>query len=298
MPGLTISTDSIPPRASNPAPATSVAPDAGAAPAGTSSSATGAAAPPAQTPPQSSRSTSPARPPISPITPTLPPARLADPPPPFAADRPVLTHSTQPPAASATPPPRPEPIDFDSNPDVLALKSAISILQLQQKKAAADIKALSQAKNAAIENPPAFLADLESGKVHTQGDKLFLDSDSDSDEEGEGKKKASDSGAVGDGQSKAPEEPRPWNSLPKPQNVVRCPPINWSQYAVVGESLDKLHADQLARPSQGAPATLGPSGTYEFTGVPGGNQRPFVGVAAPYTPGKDRIDKKSKGGKR
>lgn len=187
---------------------------------------------------------------------------------------------------------------------MLALKSAISVLQLQQKKAAADIQALSQAKNAAIDDPSAFLADLGTGKVHTQGDKLFLDSGSDSDDSDDdtkGKEGKRVSGVKKEGSTaghgKAPES-RPWENLPKPQNVVRCPPINWSQYAVVGESLDKLHADQIARPSQGAPATLGPNGTYEFTGVPGGNQRPFVGVAAPYAPGKDRIDKKPKGGKR
>ncbi|KAF9879881.1 hypothetical protein CkaCkLH20_02692 [Colletotrichum karsti] len=308
MPGLTIQTDSISPRTSNapaPAPSTSAAPP-GAAAAGSaapsSSSAAGASHPPAQTPPRSSRSASPARPPISPITPTLSPARLPEPPAPFAAGRPVLTHSTQPPAAaaSAIPPPRPEPIDFDSNPDVLALKSAISILQMQQKKATADIQALSQAKNAAVDDPSAFLADLGTGKVHTQGDKLFLDEDSDSDDEMEGNEGKSASGVKEEsaaGQGKAPE-PRPWESLPKPQNVLRCPPINWSQYAVVGDSLDKLHADQISRPSQGTPATLGPSGTYEFTGVPGGNQKPFIGVAAPYNPGRDRIDKKSKGGKR
>ncbi|OHE98870.1 hypothetical protein CORC01_05766 [Colletotrichum orchidophilum] len=283
MPGLTISTDAISPRTSN-APA----------PAPSTSAAAGQTNPPAQqTPPRSSRSSSPARPPISPITPTLPPARLPDPPAPFAADRPVLTHSSQPSAAAAVPPPRPEPIDFDSNPDVLALKSAISILQMQSKKAAADIQGLNAAKNAAVDNPSAFLADLGAGKVHTQGDKLFAESDSDSDDD-ETEGKADGSAAQG----KAKEPPQPWESLPKPQNVVRCPPINWSQYAVVGESLDKIHTDQLARPSQGAPATLGPSGAYEFKGEPGGNQRPFIGVAAPYAPGKDRIEKKAKGAKR
>ncbi|KAI3556304.1 hypothetical protein CABS01_04440 [Colletotrichum abscissum] len=293
MPGLTIQTDAISPRTSSaPAPAPSTSAAAGPT-AATTSSAGGTNPPHAQqTPPRSSRSSSPARPPISPITPTLPPARLPDPPAPFAADRPVLTHSSQPSAATAIPPPRPEPIDFDSNPDVLALKSAISILQMQSRKAAADIQGLNAAKNAAVENPSAFLADLGTGKVHTQGDKLFAESDSDSDDETEGK---ADGSAA---QGKAKEPPQPWESLPKPQNVVRCPPINWSQYAVVGESLDKIHADQLARPSQGAPATLGPSGTYEFKGEPGGNQRPFIGVAAPYTPGKDRIEKKARGSKR
>lgn len=176
---------------------------------------------------------------------------------------------------------------------------------MQSKKAAADIQVLSAAKNAATDNPAAFLADLGAGKVHTQGDKLFPESDSDSDSDvdskdasrrdGENKPEEAGGGAA---QGKAKEPSRPWESLPKPQSVVRCPPINWSQYAIVGESLDKIHADQLGRPSQGAPATLGPNGTYEFKGEPGGNQRPFIGVAAPYTPGKDRIDKKPKGGKR
>ncbi|GKT55041.1 hypothetical protein ColTof4_08098 [Colletotrichum tofieldiae] len=300
MPGLTILTDSVSPRTPN-APAPSPAPSASAAGAATpaNTSTAGATNPTAhQTPPRSSRSSSPARPPISPITPTLPPARLPDPAAPFAADRPVLTHTSQPPTAPAIPPPRPEPIDFESNPDVLALKSAISILQMQSKKAAADVQALNAAKNAAVENPSAFLADLGAGKVHTQGDKLFPESDSDSDDETEGKKADQGAGEGGAEQGKAKAQPQPWESLPKPQNVVRCPPINWSQYAVVGESLDKIHADQIARPSQGAPATLGPNGTYEFKGEPGGNQRPFIGVAAPYTPGKDRIDKKAKGGKR
>ncbi|GKT83366.1 hypothetical protein Ct61P_01216 [Colletotrichum tofieldiae] len=281
MPGLTILTDSVSPRTPN-APAPSPAPSASAAGAATpaNTSTAGATNPTAhQTPPRSS-------------------PRLPDPAAPFAADRPVLTHTSQPPTAPAIPPPRPEPIDFESNPDVLALKSAISILQMQSKKAAADVQALNAAKNAAVENPSAFLADLGAGKVHTQGDKLFPESDSDSDDETEGKKADQRAGEGGAEQGKAKAQPQPWESLPKPQNVVRCPPINWSQYAVVGESLDKIHADQIARPSQGAPATLGPNGTYEFKGEPGGNQRPFIGVAAPYTPGKDRIDKKAKGGKR
>ncbi|KAK1972988.1 hypothetical protein LY78DRAFT_649914 [Colletotrichum sublineola] len=298
MPGLTISTDPVSPRTSNaPVPAPSASAAGATTPATTSTAeATNPIA--HQTPPRSSRSSSPARPPISPITPTLPPARLPEPVAPFAADRPVLTHASQPPTATAIPPPRPEPIDFESNPDVLALKSAISILQMQSKKAAVDIQALNAAKNAAVENPSAFLADLGAGKVHTQGDKLLPESDSDSDDDIEGKKARQGAGEGGAGQGKAKADPRPWESLPKPQNVVRCPPINWSQYAVVGESLDKIHSDQIARPSQGAPATLGPNGTYEFKGEPGGNQRPFTGVAAPYTPGKDRIDKKPKGGKR
>lgn len=96
-----------------------------------------------------------------------------------------------------------------------------------------------------------------------------------------------------------------WRKLPKPQTVVRCPPVNWSQYAVVGESLDKLHAEQVAAPTPGAPLVLGPGGTYEFNSNSLGQQeseRPqkLVGIAAPYVPGRDKIDsdRKGKGGRR
>jgi len=52
--------------------------------------------------------------------------------------------------------------------------------------------------------------------------------------------------------------------LPTPQSVVRCPPINWAQYGVVGDSLEKLHAEQMAAPTPGVPLPLGPGGSYEF----------------------------------
>lgn len=97
-------------------------------------------------------------------------------------------------------------------------------------------------------------------------------------------------------------EKAPWSKLPKPQTVVRCPPINWAQYGVVGESLDKLHAEQIAAPTLGAPVVLGPGGTYEFkagdaqiSSEPG---RRIPGIAAPYAPGKDKIEKKAKGSRR
>jgi hypothetical protein len=76
---------------------------------------------------------------------------------------------------------------------------------------------------------------------------------------------------------------------------VRCPPINWSKYAVVGDSLSKLHAEQLANPPQGSPAVLGANGTYEFKA----DAKPdrYVGIAAPYAPGEDKLEKKPKAGK-
>ncbi|KAL2122469.1 hypothetical protein VTJ04DRAFT_2924 [Mycothermus thermophilus] len=283
---------------------------------------------------------SPSRPPVSPITPTFAPAQA--PPagaataaaattstaniPPFSLDRPTFTHTTQT-DQIGVPPPRAEPIDFESNPDVLALKSAISILQLQRNRAAADIQALSRARDAALARPEEFAADLLAGRVRMEGDPLLAPSaatgysgsggggeeaEGDSDSSSESDSEPDPSSSTGDGQGKPqPQEttpdseptqqqppngkskrkskpstnqqqptepPPPWRTLPKPQTIVRCPPINWAQYGVVGESFDKLHAEQLAAPTPGVPAVLGPGGTFEFrAGVPGGVVPPSSG---------------------
>lgn len=206
-------------------------------------------------------------PPVSPLTPTLPPARLPDAtspqqPLPSPLARPCLTHSSHPAAVAAIAPPPPALLDFDSNPDVLALRSAISVLQVQKKRATADVHALSKARDAALDDPDAFVRDLVAGKVNAPRRR------------------------DGDGASKD------WSSLPQPQDVVRCPPINWAQYAVVGSSLDKLHAEQVSRPTQGTPASVGADGTYEFRGD--GRRDRYPGVAAPYAPTKDRIERKPK----
>ncbi|KAK4237856.1 hypothetical protein C8A03DRAFT_34155 [Achaetomium macrosporum] len=314
-----------------------------------------------------SRTSSPPRPPVSPITPPLRPTHLPAPAAPatdtnkptipdFAQGRPSFTHTTQTDQVGIVPPPA-QPIDFESNPDVLALKSAISILQLQCARATADIQSLSRAKEAALADPDAFIADLQAGRVRTDGDPLFSgpgrgglredDSDDDdgdeeeeededarSDEQAGTKETGTDiksESAITDGTSR-PQPPLrnskrkgkqkpgakgavgkspPWRILPKPQNIVRCPPINWAQYGVVGESLDKLHAEQLAAPTPGAPMVLGPGGTYEFKaggsggGDPaapagGGGEQPrrLLGIAAPYNPLRDKLEKKGKAGRR
>jgi hypothetical protein len=156
----------------------------------------------------------------------------------------------------------------------------------------------------AIADPAAFLEDLATGKVGAQPDPLFPsaedeDDDDEDDEDGEDDEAEQAAGTAkmevdGGSTAKRPAT-RTWSRLPRPQAVVRCPPINWSQYAVVGESLDKLHADQVANPSEGVPAVFGSGSTYEFKAEFGGErQKKYVGVAAPYTPGKDKIDKKVK----
>ncbi|RYP54717.1 hypothetical protein DL768_000541 [Monosporascus sp. mg162] len=282
-------------------------------------------------------------PPVSPLTPPLNPTLVA--PGERERGRPTqLTHRTQTPqtAENAAAPPPPEPLDFDTNPDVLALRSAIAVLQNQRRRAAADMVALDRAKSAALADPAAFLRDLAAGRVGVGGDSLFgpgaaggrgdSESESNSDSESEDGDADADADAdveMGDTagvQAKAEtgaeapplsstrrKEPRvkkqsspepeggegrpppPWSALPGKQNVVRCPPINWAQYAVVGESLDRLHSEQQRRPAQGAPAIVGPDGRFEFAaegaGAGGHTDEPYLGVAAPYSPLRDRIDR-------
>ncbi|KAF4961131.1 hypothetical protein FSARC_10253 [Fusarium sarcochroum] len=233
---------------------------------------------------------SPNRPPVSPLTPPLPATQLPGTEATNTGSHPNLTHSQ--PDQTGIPPAAPQPIAFDSNPDVIALKSAISILQIQRQRATGDIQALSRAKDEAVQDPEAFIKDLAAGKINAPAN-----DDSDSDDEDE---EMRDQGAEnkqpdpGEGSSKQriATEPPAWTNIPQPQNVVRCPPINWSQYAVVGDSLDKLHNEQVARPNQGTPATMGANGMYEFRGE--GKQERYQGVAAPYAPTQDRLNKKPK----
>jgi hypothetical protein len=242
------------------------------------------------------------RPTYSPITPPLNATALPP--------RPTYTHSSHVDATAAPAPPL-EPIDFDSNPDVLALKSAISILQMQRKKAERDMATLGRVKSAALAEPETFVRDLTRGRVGVEGEGLFArgvkdeesdsssnsDSDSEGDYDGQPQPATSGNPNVKIDPDAKRSGPPPWTSVPKPQNIVRCPPINWSQYAVVGESLDKLHNEQVRRPAQGTPAVLMPDGRFEFKGGDGGGigkQERYVGVAAPYAPGKDKLDGKSK----
>jgi len=162
---------------------------------------------------------------------------------------------------------------------------------MQSNNAKKDMVALQKAKEAALDDPEAFIADLEGGGVRMAGDpagsgRPASSSSSSSGEDDDGDTRIKDENGV-----TAPKrESKPWSALPAAQNVYRCPPINWSQYAVTGESLDKLHNEQVVRPSQGTPATVTPDGRYDFKGA--GKQEEVVGVAAPYNPLRDKIERK------
>jgi hypothetical protein len=196
----------------------------------------------------------------------------------------------------------------------VALKSAISILQMQKQRAERDVLVLQRVKERAVAEPVEFLGALERGEVKSvQKGGMFDDDDDEEDEEEEGVDDMQwDNGtARGEGtpqdrghndssrpQTLQAQTPRQrgnekWERLPVPQNIVRCPPINWNQYAVVGESLDRLHQDQVTRPSDGVPTRISPEGQYVFGGSEGQRRTSDIGgaIAAPYMPGRDRVDK-------
>lgn len=172
------------------------------------------------------------------------------------------------------PEPSPVPISESDNPDAIALRSAITVLQLQKQKALNDIKTLDELKRAAAADPEGFSRELIAGRL-TQEDRQshsFIDTDlqpGGEDDDDDDEMSAPDSSKFG--------------KLPKPQNVVRMPPINWSKYQVVGESLDKMHEEQRNRPYAGAPRQ------------DSSQRAPEHVIAAPYRPLTDKIESPGKG---
>ncbi|CAG9939219.1 unnamed protein product [Clonostachys rosea f. rosea IK726] len=85
---------------------------------------------------------------------------------------------------------------------------------------------------------------------------------------------------------------RPEDFLPDRISIARCPPINWSQYAVVGDALEKIHDEQVKRPVQGTPGVYA-NGIYEFKGGEG-RQEEYQGPTAPYDPLNEHVGNKPK----
>ncbi len=215
------------------------------------------------------RTESPTRPSYSPITPVLTSASLAStsesyqhaqslPSPPFVSSPPTT-------ALSET-----------DNPDAIALRSAIAILQMQRQQSLRDLTMLERQKHGAVANPERFAQALETGEIATRDDGMRLCPNSKT------KRQASFHMAMDEGSSDSEVQTTQsqdcgFGPIPTPQNIVRCPPINWNKYHVVGESLDKLHDEQRLRPLPGETSTNNSS------------RAPLHLVAAPYRPFVDKI---------
>ncbi|KAK2882706.1 hypothetical protein FQN49_000068 [Arthroderma sp. PD_2] len=188
--------------------------------------------------------------------------------------------------------PPPVPISESENPDAIALRSAITILQIQKQQALRDIQALDKMKQAATEDPHAFTNDFITGSLQSGQDDLFHPSRrGEDDREGGGE---SDTGAMDVDQDKQLQpndsggnQANRLGNIPKPQNIVRMPAINWAKYHIVGEPLDKMHEEQRLRPTPGEPRSDTPSSTTT-------SRSPEHILAAPYRPFVDKIDPRIK----
>lgn len=203
-------------------------------------------------------SESPAAPPYSPISPVIPPATVAPAP---------LSYSEYSPPAMERP--TPTPVSGADNPDAIALRSAIAVLQIQRQRTVRDLKTLERQKAMATADPEKFAQDLTSGRIVASSSLgIFSGPAVDLSRELPGESDESTATAKKTG----------FGVIPAPQDVVRTPPINWTKYHVVGEALDRLHEEQRSRPTSGEPER----------GVDSARSSEHV-IAAPYQPWTDHL---------
>ena len=165
----------------------------------------------------------------------------------------------------------PIPISESENPDVIALRSAISILQLQKQQSLRDIEILDRMRTAAAAEPEKFAQEIVSGKLapgELDGLVSFTNEDN----------------STQSANASTTNRASSFGTFPRPQNVIRMPPINWAKYQIVGEPLDKLHEEQRRRPSVGEPRR-NESALRVQEHI----------LAAPYRPLIDKIDSPLKG---
>ena len=183
-----------------------------------------------------------------------------------------------PPAKPAVfkPEPPPVPISESENPDAIALRSALNILQIQKQQSLRDLKTLDRLKEAAAAHPEEFARDLFSGRLRTEDRGAILqftdDDSADIDKDPKESGQAEDDG---------PNKSR-FGRIPAPQNVVRMPPVNWDKYHIIGAPLERMHQQQLRRPSSGEPRR---------------DPAPEHLLAAPYRPLVDHLDKPTRLGR-
>ncbi|KAL6720791.1 hypothetical protein ACLMJK_002716 [Lecanora helva] len=180
--------------------------------------------------------------------------------------------------------PPPQPISISDNPDAIALRSAMSILQIQRQQALRDMKTLEAQKEKALEDPEGFARSVSKGQIKTRsmdGIVPAADERGDVNSDGDGGDGMDDGGDKQKPKGEGSQNDNSFGTIPSAQNVVRMPPINWAKYHVVGESLDQLHEEQRARPGGRLPSTnedLRPRERSEESAI-----------AAPYDPWTDRL---------
>lgn len=215
------------------------------------------------------RSASPVAPPYSPITPVMSSTSLSE-------NTAEYQHA---PPQHLSQPPLPISISETENPDAVALRAALSILQIQRLQTLRDMRNLEQQKKAAVADPDRFATDVAKGKVKTiSGNGLVVGPSLDV-ERKTSPDDFQDSALDSDLDDERPlREDSRFENIPGPQNIVRMPPVNWAKYHIVGESLDKLHEEQRARPIPGQPRR-----NEDLL------RAPEHVIAAPYNPWTDKV---------
>ena len=218
------------------------------------------------------RSSSPPAPPYSPITPVMTTSDLA------ASNGDFGYAPTE---GSDRPPPS-VPFSESDNTDAMALRSAISILQIQRQQVLRDMKALEEDRKRAVASPERFADAVAAGQIKTtRSGGLFVGPHPDPPEPAGGDHQDGID-THGDEERKHISQKLDFGHFPGAQNVVRCPPVNWAKYHIVGESLDKLHEEQRARPAPSQPHT-------DMESERAGQHV----IAAPYDPWTDTLPESS-----
>lgn len=221
-------------------------------------------------------SSTPPRPTWSPVTPTLSQIHL---PSNITGEAEQSHHYQDQPQPQWIEEPEPLPVSLDENPDAIALRAAISILELQRQQSLRDIKTLDRMKKVALSEPEAFVKHLKAGDLRgppSAGVEVDdVDDDDDDNDDAQHDVDNSPSNAVDEGK---------FTKFPRAQNVVRCPPINWDKYHIVGESLDRLHEEQKTHPG------------ITDTEIELSGRAPAHIIAAPYRPFMDQVDHSSTAG--
>lgn len=176
--------------------------------------------------------------------------------------------------------PLPISVPEEDNADAQALRAALAVLQIQRDKSARDIKTLATLKEAAAKDPEHFVSEMLAGKLghRTQPDDplaptLESDHSSAEDDDDDDEDDDEDDNHM---QTTSDGTPDKLPKFPTRQNIVRCPPVNWAKYHVLGESLDKLHDEQRRRPTLGEPSMGDWAGRDHM-------------IAAPYSPWQDPL---------
>ncbi|KAI5796624.1 hypothetical protein EDC01DRAFT_595955, partial [Geopyxis carbonaria] len=147
--------------------------------------------------------------------------------------------------------------------DCIALRSTLRLLMLQRDRAKRDIVALEELRETALKEPLQFIDYMTAQKQ--RGRMTRTNSTSSTRSNFSAKKKSSESLAdniFGD------------REFPRPQEIYRCPPVEWSKYQILGGPLDVMHENQRNRPSSSRPSgTNAVPSSMQTGGIIGGHTR-------------------------